>query len=190
MPSRQPPGRSRARLVENSAKVLYKVWMFAQTNRLILASPHTSKGLGLDEQVRFIALLEAMLGHARELMHFLYAAPARNYIRAADYFPDQSALPPKWDGYNEDLRKLNDSLTHLTFAREPESVTWSIASNLTPALLAFVKAVPEDLVQPNFRTIASHTLLDQSNLATLTVAPRDGSKGPLRGYRVHELFED
>jgi hypothetical protein len=145
--------------------------------------------LGLDEQVQFMALLEAMLGHARELMHFLYAPQTKNYIRAADYLPDLSALPPKWAGYNADLAKLNNSLTHLTYATEPDPLTWTIAEHLTPALLKFVKSVPDDRVQPNFKVIAGHTLLDQSSLASLTIAPRDGSTSPVRGYRVHELFE-
>jgi hypothetical protein len=191
MPSEHRKSRSRAELVENSGKVLYKIWMFAQTNRLVLASPRSSEGLGLDEQVQFMALLEAMLGHARELMCFLYAAPAKNYIRAVDYLPDPSVLPPtKWAGYEKDLARLNNSLTHLTYAREPESVTWTVAGNLTPPLLTFVKEVPQELVQAKFRDIAGHTLLDQSSLCRYTVAPRDGSKPPVRGYRVHELFED
>jgi hypothetical protein len=130
-----------------------------------------------------------MLGHARELMHFLYAPPKGDYIRATDYLPNPSVLPPRWPGYNEDLRKLNNSLAHLMYARESDSVTWTIAEHLTPALLSFVKAVPEDRVQANFKPIAGHTLLDQSSLASLTIAPRDGSKAPVRGYRVHELFE-
>lgn len=190
MPSRHATPRTRAELVENSEKVLYKIWMFAQTNRLVLASPRSSEGLGLDEQIQFIALLESMLGHARELMHFLYAHPARNYIRAVDYLPDRSALPPRWPGYKQDLAKLDNSLVHLTYVRTPDHVTWTISGNLTPGLLKFVEVVPERLVQVNFRSIAGHTLLDQSSLASLTVAPRDGSKRPVRGYRVHELFAD
>lgn len=189
MPSKQRPARSKAELVENSGKVLYKIWMFAQANRLILGSPRTSVGLSLDEQVQFIATLETMLGHARELMHFLYASPAKDYIRATDYLPDPSVLSPKWAGYKADLHRLNNSLTHLTYTKEPDSVTWTIAGNLTPVLLKFVEAVPDDRVQANFKVIAGHTLLDQSSLASLTIAPRDGSKSPVRGYRVHELFE-
>jgi hypothetical protein len=177
-------------LVEHSGKVLYKIWMFAQANRLLLAGPRSSEGLDLDDQIRFMAMLESMLVHARELMLFLYAKPNAKYIRAVDYLGDRSALPPTWTGYNEDLTKLNNSLAHLTYAREPDSVTWTVAGNLTPALMKFVEAVPEDVVQANFRTVAGHTLLDQSSLGRLTVAPRDGSKSPVRGYRVHELFAD
>jgi hypothetical protein len=182
--------RPRAELVEHSGKVLYKIWMFAQANRLLLAGPRSSEGLDFDDQIRCMALLESMLGHARELMHFLYAGSANNYVRAVDYLEDRSALPPKWTDYNRDLRQLNNSLAHLTYAREPDLLTWAVAGKLTPALLKFVKAVPEDLVQANFKSIAGHTLLDQSGLGRLTVAPADGSKGPVRGYRVHELFAE
>lgn len=177
-------------LVENSNDVLYKIWMFAQTNRLVLASPRSSAELALDEQIRFFALLESSLSHARELMHFLYFKPAKNYIRAVDYTPDRAALPARWAGFTKDLKQLNENLVHLTYVRAPDVVSWDFAGDLTAGLLTFVNAVPPELVQPNFRTIAGHTLLDQSSLASLRVMPSDRSASAARGHRVNELFAD
>jgi len=181
--------RGNAELVENSRKVLYKVWMFAQTSRLILASPRSSDGLDLDQRIQFFALLESMLVHARELMLFLYAAPSRQYIRATDYLTDPKLLPPKWKGYNGDLDQINKGLAHLTWDDLPEPIMWTVPGNLTPALLKFVKAVPADRVIPNFKTLAAGPLSDQSSLAKLSLAPRDGTGPAVRGHRVHELFE-
>ena len=112
MPSHRSRQRSQDELVENSRKVLYKIWMFAQTNRLDLASPQTTTNVDLDDNVRFFALLESMLSHARELMLF-YANPAQNYIRAVDYLGDRSVIPPKWESYNADMRQINHELAHL-----------------------------------------------------------------------------
>lgn len=180
--------RSRAELVENSEKVLYKIWMFAQANRLMLAAPRSSDRLELDQRVQFFALLESMLIHARELMLFLYARSHRDYIRAAEYLPDPALLPPKWEGWNDDMEQINARLAHLTWGQTPANVTWTVGGDLTSALMSFVKLVPKDRVINDFKTLAWGALADQSSLARLIVAPQDGSAPAVRGHRVDELL--
>jgi len=179
---------SETELVENSRKVLYKIWMFAQTSRLINKLPRTSEGLELDEHVQGLALLESMLIHARELMHFLYFPPKGRYIRAVDYLGDQSALPPKWPRFNRDLELIDKDLAHLTYEDLGDVAEWHLRGQLTGALAAFVKAVPEDLVVHNFKAQAWGPLADQSDLASLTVATPDGSKS-VRAHRIHEILD-
>jgi hypothetical protein len=185
---RNPRHRDNVELVENSQKVLYKIWMFAQSNRLMLAAPRSSGGLDLDQRVHFFALLESMLIHATELMLFLYSPPHPNYIRAADYLPDPGQLPPKWSGWKRDMEQINNRLAHLTWGELPEPVTWTVGGSLTAVLMAFVKLVPEDRVIKDFKMLAWGALGDQSSLARLTVAPRDSSAPAVRGHRVHELL--
>jgi hypothetical protein len=168
--------------------MLYKIWMFAQTNRLMLATPDSSNAVDLDEHVQFLALLESMLIHARELMLFLYAPPHPDYIRAADYLPDSAQLPAKWSGWNRDLAEINNRLAHLTRGQMPGSVEWTLGGRLTSALTAFVELVPEARVIKDFKSVAWGTLADQSSLVQLTVAPRDASAAPVRGHRIHELL--
>lgn len=183
-----PAPRDDAELIANSQKVLYKIWMFAQTNRLIHAAPSSSDDLDLDQRVQFLALLESMLIHARELMLFLHSRPHRDYIRAADYLHDPGQLPPKWSGWNRDMEQINSRLAHLVWGEAPETASWTFGGTLTAALMAFVKLVPEDRVIKDFKTLAWGALADQSGLAQLTVAPRDGSAPAVRGHRVHELL--
>jgi hypothetical protein len=180
--------RDNAELVANSQKVLYKIWMFAQTNRLIHAAPSSSDDLDLDQRVQFLALLESMLIHARELMMFLHSSSHRDYIRAADYLPDPGQLPPKWSGWNRDIEQINNRLAHLTWGEVPEAASWTFGGTLTGALMAFVKLVPEDRVIKDFKTLAWGALGDQSSLGQLSVAPRDGSASAVRGHRIHELL--
>jgi hypothetical protein len=181
--------RTQAELVENSRKVLYKIWMFAQTSRLT-SGVSASATQGFDEQVVNAALIESMLINTRELMHFLYAASSRNYIRAVDYLPDPSVIPPKWPEYNTDLAQINNDTAHLTYDDLPNPITIAAPGHLAGALMAFVQAVPADRVQASFKVIAWGVLADRfSGGAELTVAPRDGSHVPVRGHRIHELFD-
>lgn len=163
--------------------------MFAQTSRLTGgASPSATQDF--DEEVVSAALLESMLIHTRELMHFLYARPSRNYIRALDYLTDPSVIPPKWPEYNRDLAQIDKDTAHLTYDDLPNPIKITAPGHLAGALMAFVHAVPEERVQPNFKVIAWGVLADRFGGAELTVAPKDGSHAPVRGYRIHELFDN
>ena len=183
------PTRSQTELVENSQKVLRKIWMFAQTSRLINRLPHTSEGLDLDEQIQGLALLESMLIHARELMLFLYAPPKGKYIRAVDFLGDRSSLPDKWTSYPRDLELIDKDLAHLTREDVGDKIEWKVRNELTSALRAFVNTVPKELVVENFKALARGPLDDQTDRARLMVSNRDGSK-TVRAHRIHELFED
>jgi len=185
-----PWPRTQAELVGNSRKILYKIWMFAQTSRLT-SGVSAAATRGFDEQVVNAALVESMLIHTRELMHFLYARPSRNYIRAVDYLPDPSVIPPKWPEFNTDLAQIDKDTAHLTYDDLPNPITITAPGHLAGALMAFVHAAPDDRLQANFKVIAWGVLADRfSGRAELTVAPRDGSKAPVRGYRIHELFDN
>ncbi len=183
----QPPNQ--ADLIENSRKVLYKIWMFAQTSRLT-SSFGESSAQDFDDEVVRAALVESMLIHTRELMHFLYAPPSRKYIRAFDYLPDPTVIPPKWPEYNRDLAQIDKDTTHLTYEDLPDPIKIAAPGHLAAALLAFVHAVPGDRVRPNFKTIAWGVLVDRFSGSGLTVTPKDGSHPPVRAYRVHELFDE
>lgn len=156
--TRQP--RTRTELIENSQKVLYKIWMFAQTSRLT-AGARPSATQDLDARVTSSALLESMLIHTRELMHFLYARPSRTYIRAVDYLPDPSVIPPKWPKYNSDLVQIDKDTAHLTYDELPDPIKITAPGHLAGALMTFVDAVPEEGVQQNFKVIAWGVLADR-----------------------------
>jgi hypothetical protein len=123
-------------------------------------------------------------------MHFLYAPSSRNYIRAADCLPDPSVIPSKWPEYKRDLAQIDKDTAHLTYDDLPDPITIAAPGHLAGVLMAFVRAVPDDRVQANFKVIAWGVLADRfSGGAELTVAPRDGSHAPVRGYWIHELFD-
>jgi hypothetical protein len=132
-----------------------------------------------------------MLIHTRELMHFLYVPSSRNYIRVVDYLVDPAVIPLKWPEYTSDLAQIHKDTAHLTYDDLPNPIKIAAPGHLAAALMAFVRAVPEKRVQANFKVIAWGVLADRfSRGVGLTVAPKDGSHALVRGYRIHELFDD
>jgi hypothetical protein len=165
--------RSPADLIANSDHLLYEIEMLAGTSRLISGSPRSSEHLAEDDRVRLHALIEARFTHARSLMRFLYptggARPAD--MAAADYLADGGALPDRWDGFDEDLRRIDQELAHLTYERSSVGVEWTFFPALTSALLAFVNSVSVDRVRSDFQHRALTALLNQTALASAILAP-------------------
>ena len=66
------------------------------------------------------ALVESMLIHTRELIALPLCAALAKYIRAFDYLPDPTVIPPKWPEYNRDLAQIDKDTTHLTYEDLPD----------------------------------------------------------------------
>lgn len=90
-----------------------------------------------------------------------------------------------------DLAQIDEDTAHLTYDDLPGPITTAVPGHLAGALMDFVRAVPDDRVQTNFKVIVWGALADRfSRGAELTVAPRGDSHAPVRGHRIHELFDD
>jgi hypothetical protein len=164
------------RIPAYSNHLLYEIEMLAGTARLISGSPRDSAKLEDEDRVRLHALIASRFTHARGLMRFLYptrgARPAD--MAAADYLSDGATLPDEWDGFDDDLKRIDQELAHLTYERAiGQVVEWSFWPALTKALLVFVKNVSTDRVRSDFKLRALTALLNQTQLVSVTLAPRN-----------------
>ena len=111
--------------------------------------------------------------HARSLMRFLYptAGARRDDMSAEDYSAGGATRPAKWNGFDQDLKRIDQELAHLTFERSTAGVEWSFFPALTAALLDFVKNIDPDRVHADFEQRALNALLNQTALASMTLTP-------------------
>jgi hypothetical protein len=160
-------------LVANSNHLLYEIEMLAGAARLISGSARSTEGIAEDDRIRLQALIEARFMHARSLMRFLYpTAGARpDDMCAEDYVADGATLPAKWEGFDQDLKRIDQELAHLTYERSTAGAEWSFFPALTAALLEFVKKVAPDCVHMDFEQRALNALLNQTALARTIVVP-------------------
>jgi hypothetical protein len=53
----------------------------------------------------------------------------------------KSGTQPEWDGFDQDLKRIDQELAHLTYNRSRTGAAWSFFPALTTALLEFVNTV-------------------------------------------------
>lgn len=158
-----PPAQNRspADLVGASEHLLYEIEMLGHTARLLYGKPKGQSDYWVDK-TEYFALLESLLTHARSLMNFFHPATRRGQdnLRARDYISDWRP-PPKWEGFDQDRKRIDTEISYLSFKRPDATTGWNygrVVEGLNEMLLRFIDNVPADHVTADFEAQARAAL--------------------------------